>query len=283
METLAKISWLIPLLPLVAAAVAGFAGKRILGGRSHWPIWIGVGGSAVLSLALLFTMLAASPNQSLAFTDDYETVVANKPEIIGKKDKADEAHSDEVHSDDESHAGDDAHAHDDHAHHGPDGDVKIFRSHWFTWIAAGDDNSQNVPPSLTEAQVVELALSRGEAGVLPDQLPDVTQVGTDGRTSGYFEVVAGALLDPLSVVMLSVVCGIGFLITIFAAGYMKGETGYWRFFAYLGLFLFSMTCLVMGENLIMLYLGWEGVGLCSYLLIGYYFDKPAAREAAKKA
>ena len=83
--------------------------------------------------------------------------------------------------------------------------------------------------------------------------------------------------------MLCVVCGIGFLITVFAAGYMKGEEGYFRFFAYLGLFIFAMTSLVMGDNLIMLYLGWEGVGLCSYLLIGYYYDKPAAREAAKKA
>jgi NADH-quinone oxidoreductase subunit L len=83
--------------------------------------------------------------------------------------------------------------------------------------------------------------------------------------------------------MLCVVCGIGFLITVFAAGYMKGESGYFRFFAYLGLFIFMMTCLVMGGNLIMLYLGWEGVGLSSYLLIGYYYDKPAAREAAKKA
>jgi NADH-quinone oxidoreductase subunit L len=83
--------------------------------------------------------------------------------------------------------------------------------------------------------------------------------------------------------MLCVVCGIGFFITVFAAGYMKGETGYFRFFAYLGLFIFMMTNLVMGENLIMLYLGWEGVGLCSYLLIGYYYEKPSAREAAKKA
>jgi NADH-quinone oxidoreductase subunit L len=64
---------------------------------------------------------------------------------------------------------------------------------------------------------------------------------------------------------------------------MKGEEGYSRFFAYLGLFIFMMTNLVMGENLVMLYLGWEGVGLCSYLLIGYYYERPSAREAAKKA
>src|SRR5262249_35667246 len=101
--------------------------------------------------------------------------------------------------------------------------------------------------------------------------------------AGDFHVNWGYFFDPLTAVMLCVVCGIGFLICVFAAGYMKGEEGYFRFFAYLGLFIFMMTNLVMGENLIMLYLGWEGVGLCSYLLIGYYYDKPSAREAAKKA
>src|SRR6185437_1456041 len=102
-------------------------------------------------------------------------------------------------------------------------------------------------------------------------------------TAGNFSAPAGFFFDPLTAVMLCVVTGIGFFITVFAAGYMKGEAGYFRFFAYLGLFIFMMTILVMGNNLIMLYLGWEGVGLCSYLLIGYYYEKPAAREAAKKA
>ena len=83
--------------------------------------------------------------------------------------------------------------------------------------------------------------------------------------------------------MLCVVTGIGFFITVYSKGYMAGEAGYFRFFAFLGLFIFAMTILVMGENLVMLYLGWEGVGLCSYLLIGYYYEKPSAREAAKKA
>src|SRR6202011_5047689 len=104
-----------------------------------------------------------------------------------------------------------------------------------------------------------------------------------GEAPVHFSISAGFWFDPLTAVMLSVVCGIGFFITVFAAGYMKGEEGYFRFFAYLGLFIFSMTILVMGENLIMLYLGWEGVGVCSYLLIGYYYEKPSAREAAKKA
>ena len=183
MDFVLTYPFLIPLLPLIGAVIAGFFGARHLKGQSHWPIWIGVGVSAVLSLTLLFGMLGHVGHEAGMF----------------------------------------------------------FRTHdWFTWMRTG-------------------------------------------QTAESFVVTAGALFDPLSAVMLSVVCGIGFVITVFAAGYMKGEEGYFRFFAYLGLFIFAMTCLVMGNNLVMLYLGWEGVGLCSYLLIGYYYDKPAAREAAKKA
>ncbi len=173
-----QYSILIPLAPLLGAVIAGFFGAKWIKGKSHWPIWLGVGFSALLSICLLSEMLTRWHGG--------ETLTAVK--------------------------------------------------NYFTWINAGKFNVQ----------------------------------------WGYF-------FDPLTAVMLCVVCGIGFFITVFAAGYMKGEEGYFRFFAYLGLFIFMMTNLVMGENLIMLYLGWEGVGLCSYLLIGYYYDKPAAREAAKKA
>jgi NADH-quinone oxidoreductase subunit L len=172
-------SYLIPLLPLLGAVIAGFFGAKWLKGNSHWPIWIGVGLAMVMSIVLMIGMIG------------------------------------EV-----SHA------------NGPVGHVKDF----YTWIEAGN-----------------------------------------------FKATAGFFFDPLTAVMLCVVTGVGFLITVFSAGYMKGEEGYFRFFAYLGLFIFSMTCLVMGNNLAMLYLGWEGVGLCSYLLIGYYYERPSAREAAKKA
>ena len=83
--------------------------------------------------------------------------------------------------------------------------------------------------------------------------------------------------------MLLVITGIGGLIAVYATGYMKGDPGYWRFFSYVALFIFAMTTLVMADNLLLLFLGWEGVGLCSYLLIGYYYDKPTAVAAAKKA
>ena len=196
-------SYLIPLLPLLGAIVAGLFGAKGLKQQSHWPIWLGVGAAAVLSLTLLAGMLSGHTRPLV-------------PALGGPL----------------NHVIDTA---------VPPSELRWANSHWFDWIVAGDD------------------------------------------TGAKFVASAGAFIDPLTAVMLSVVCGIGFLITVFAAGYMKGEAGYFRFFCYLGLFIFAMTCLVMGDNLAMLYLGWEGVGVCSYLLVGYYYDKPAAREAAKKA
>src|SRR6185369_68786 len=101
--------------------------------------------------------------------------------------------------------------------------------------------------------------------------------------AGPFAVDFSYFIDPLTIVMLFVVTGIGTLVAIYASGYMAGDKGYARFFAFVSLFIFAMTNLVMADNLVLLYLGWEGVGLCSYLLIGYYYDKPSAVAAAKKA
>lgn len=96
------------------------------------------------------------------------------------------------------------------------------------------------------------------------------------------------LYDGLSAVMLLVVCVVSLMVVLFSVGYMRDhhgrpERGYERFFAFLGLFIFSMTTLVLGGNFVLLYLGWELVGLCSYLLIGFYYPRPAAAAAAKKA
>ncbi|MGQ7958178.1 NADH-quinone oxidoreductase subunit L [Pseudomonas sp. SP16.1] len=90
-------------------------------------------------------------------------------------------------------------------------------------------------------------------------------------------------LDGLSLTLLGVVSGVGFLIHLFASWYMRGEEGYARFFAYMNLFVASMLLLVLGDNLLALYFGWEGVGLCSYLLIGFYYRNPANGAAALKA
>jgi len=90
-------------------------------------------------------------------------------------------------------------------------------------------------------------------------------------------------LDPLSAIFMLIVTGVGLCIFVFATGYMHGETGFYRFFAYMGLFMFSMLVLVMGSNFVMMFVGWEGVGLCSYLLIGYYFNRQEAANASRKA
>ena len=91
------------------------------------------------------------------------------------------------------------------------------------------------------------------------------------------------LIDPLACIMLLVVTGVGFLIHLYSIGYMHGEEGFTRFFTYMNLFMVSMLLLVMGNNYAVLFIGWEGVGLCSYLLIGYYYDKVSAAKAATKA
>src|SRR6184192_951737 len=93
----------------------------------------------------------------------------------------------------------------------------------------------------------------------------------------------GYLLDPLSCVMVLVVTGVGFLIHVYSIGYMEHEGGYYRFFGYLNLFMFAMLTLVLANNMLLMFVGWEGVGLCSYLLIGFYFLKKSASDAGKKA
>ena len=101
--------------------------------------------------------------------------------------------------------------------------------------------------------------------------------------AGNFKADMAFLVDPLSAVMIMVVTGVGSLIHLYSIGYMHGEAGYYRFFAYLNLFCMSMLLLVLGSNMLVMFIGWEGVGLCSYLLIGYYFEKKSAGDAAKKA
>jgi NADH-quinone oxidoreductase subunit L len=100
---------------------------------------------------------------------------------------------------------------------------------------------------------------------------------------GRFRADMGLAMDRLSGIYTLFITFVGLLIHIFSTGYMKGESGYYRFFAYLNLFMFSMLTLVLADNLLLMFVGWEGVGLCSYLLIGYYFDRPEAAHAAKKA
>jgi NADH-quinone oxidoreductase subunit L len=105
----------------------------------------------------------------------------------------------------------------------------------------------------------------------------------DWIAAGSFSSALEFRLDPLSAVMVLVVTGVGFLIHVYSLGYMHGDGAEWRFFAYLNLFLVAMLCLVLGANLLVVFLGWEGVGLCSYLLIGFWYTKEAPPAAGLKA
>ncbi|MGA7753571.1 MAG: NADH-quinone oxidoreductase subunit L [Candidatus Sulfotelmatobacter sp.] len=106
---------------------------------------------------------------------------------------------------------------------------------------------------------------------------------TDNGAQANFQADAGFLLDPLSSIWLLFVTGVGMLIHIYSTGYMAHEGGYYRFFGYLNLFMFSMLTLILANNYVLMFVGWEGVGLCSYLLIGFYFQRKSASDAANKA
>ena len=112
--------------------------------------------------------------------------------------------------------------------------------------------------------------------------PGLSFVKHDG-TLAQFNADFGFLLDPLSSIWLLFVTGVGMLIHIYSVGYMAHEGGYYRFFGYLNLFMFAMLTLVLANNYMLLFVGWEGVGLCSYLLIGFYFHRKSASDAANKA
>jgi NADH-quinone oxidoreductase subunit L len=105
--------------------------------------------------------------------------------------------------------------------------------------------------------------------------------------AGSLDISFAYQIDQLSIVMALIVTGVGFLIHVYSIGYMRRDPGFWRFFAYLNLFIFAMLTLVLADNFVLLFLGWEGVGLCSYLLIGFWhdrkFDKGTTSDAAKKA
>lgn len=118
---------------------------------------------------------------------------------------------------------------------------------------------------------------------LGDDQTAFTLTAFDWISAGDFSVSFSLLVDPLSILMMLIITGVGFLIHVYSSGYMHGDEGFNRFFAYLNLFIFFMLLLVMSSNYLLMFVGWEGVGLCSYLLIGFWFKNTAYNNAAKKA
>src|ERR1700689_357981 len=131
---------------------------------------------------------------------------------------------------------------------------------------------------LSFAWVMKVFMTAGELGATP-----VTEHYFTWIKSGQFQVGWDFTVDKLTMIMLMIVTGIGSLIHIYSIGYMAHEEGYYRFFAYLNLFMFFMLTLVLGANYLVLFIGWGGVGLGSYLLIGFYFTKKIATDAGNKA
>ncbi|HEY3217152.1 MAG TPA: NADH-quinone oxidoreductase subunit L [Candidatus Eisenbacteria bacterium] len=141
------------------------------------------------------------------------------------------------------------------------------------WLACGA-----VAASFALAVRAVLALAARPEG---DRV--ISEVAYRWMSVGDFSADVGFLLDPLSAVMVLVVTGVGFLIHLYSVGYMAHDASFRRFFLYLNLFMFAMLTLVLADNFLLMFVGWEGVGLCSYLLIGFWYERPAAAEAGKKA
>ncbi len=118
---------------------------------------------------------------------------------------------------------------------------------------------------------------------LPPEARSIVETAYTWMRVGDFYVNVSFLLDPLSAVMVLVVTGVGFLIHVYSVGYMAHDPSFRRFFLYLNLFMWAMLTLVLADNFLLMFVGWEGVGLCSYLLIGFWYERPAAAEAGKKA
>jgi NADH-quinone oxidoreductase subunit L len=117
----------------------------------------------------------------------------------------------------------------------------------------------------------------------PEEQRRIVQTLWTWFQAGSFEANVGLLFDPLSATMCLVVTFVGFLIHVYSTGYMHGDPGYRRYFVYLNLFTFSMLTLVLADNFLLMFVGWEGVGLCSFLLIGFWYERHSAADAAKKA
>lgn len=158
---------------------------------------------------------------------------------------------------------------------------------WFLLAFSRGRFSENLSALIGVGSVGLSALTAGwvilQFNLNPPENGVFTQVLWQWMNVAGFAPSFTLYLDGLSLTMLGVVTGVGFLIHLFASWYMRGEEGYSRFFAYTNLFIFSMLLLVLGDNLLVLYFGWEGVGLCSYLLIGFYFKHTPNGNAALKA
>ncbi|MFN0241590.1 MAG: NADH-quinone oxidoreductase subunit L [Planctomycetota bacterium] len=189
-----------------------------------------------------------------------------------------------------SHGAHDAHGHAAHAHADSAHDARTADAHGDAGHGVHDGHGGGSSPvaplvaCLAMAGAFALAiLAFVQLRALPAAERALESPAWHWIDTGVFPIDVSIVIDPLSAVMTLVITGIGLLIHIYAAGYMKGDPGYAKFFAYLNLFVFAMLMLVLSSSLLGLFVGWEGVGLCSYLLIGFWYEKGWPAEAGQKA
>ena len=154
---------------------------------------------------------------------------------------------------------------------------KIKNEKIIGWIGSGTVGLAFIISILTFIQTLALPV---------DQRKHIVELFT-WISAGWLHIKVAYFVDQLSITMALIVTGVGFLIHVYSIGYMHGDKGFWRFFSYLNLFIFAMMNLILADNFLLMFLGWEGVGLCSYLLIGFWYDrkfeKGTTSQAAKKA
>ncbi|MCE9556674.1 MAG: NADH-quinone oxidoreductase subunit L [Planctomycetes bacterium] len=210
-EAMHNLAKLIPALPLAGALLTALLGPKVLKSRAHWPVVIGLAGSAVAAMLLLVAVNHRAGQGEFA------------------------------------------------------SDPAAARVTLWQWASISP--AMAAPPAAVEAAAKLNAAEKNTAKL----------------TEVPFTIDVTLRIDPLTSLMLAMVTFVSTLVAIYSIGYMHGERGYWRYFSYVGVFVFSMTMLVSVSNFLLLYVFWEAVGVCSYLLIGFWYQKPAAAAAGKKA
>lgn len=251
-----ELIWLIPLLPLVAFLLNGLFG-RVLKSLGGWIAVLAMGGSAVMSLMLLFGAIASTPHHEAE---------GHGEEAV---EHAEEGHGEEAH-------GEAAHSGDEDASPEEVSETEVADAEEHGEAERGAEHEEDDEEEVAAAGGHGEHEAHGAAAAGSQVLWEWIQVGD-------VEVTIGAHFDALTAVMLFVVTFVGSLVFLYSIGYMRGDPGFNRFFTYLSLFAFSMLILVLADNFLLLFVGWEGVGLCSYLLIGYFMDMEGAPDAGKKA
>ncbi|MBC7931161.1 MAG: hypothetical protein H7Z38_11420, partial [Rubrivivax sp.] len=227
--------WLVPILPLLGAAINGLLGRRF---RFSERVVAAVG---VGSVALAFLI-------SLAAVISYGTSVWPKPYVTSEDGAFSYTWI-------------------------PGGATEITQGTSERAAITSEPKGLTAYPPVKSAEELQSLTARGQQGVAIKS----------NAGGALLDVEWSYQLDALSSIFMLVVTGVGLCIFVFATGYMHGDAGFYRFFAYLGLFMFSMLILIMGSNFMMMFVGWEGVGLCSYLLIGFWYTDFRKATAGMKA